>query len=191
MKISIICEPRSGSQNLFKWFYLHENFTCYFKTGETRYEKPKNINNFSDGLKEIHNNTKYNTEHLIIKEDYYVGSNLNYLIENSDKVIYLYRKNKKEQIESWINATKTNNFFAPWNFKIIQDDSTYNYFSDLKNEFNDKFINNINFIITYEELYYNNGIDKIIQYLDIDSLDKSKWPVGEKYRTDLPITSLL
>lgn len=191
MKIALICEPRSGSQNLFKWVYLHENFTCFFKTGKTHYEKPKNFDNFSNGLKEIHNNCKYNTKYLAIKEDYYVGSNMDSLIENSDKVIYLYRENKKEQIESWVNATKTNNFFTTWNFKNISDTSAEKYFSELKNEFYHKFVNDSNFTISYEELYYENKIQKIIDYLGIENLNKSNWPIGEKYRLDLQIKSII
>lgn len=191
MKIALICEPRSGSQNLFKWFYLHENFTCFFKTGENRYEKPKNLDSFSNGLKEIHNKCIYSTDHLVIKEDYYVGSDMDSLIKNFDKVIYLYRKNKKEQIESWINATKTNNFFESWVYKNINDTRDEQYFLELKRKFTSNFIDDKNFTITYEELYYENGIYKIIQYLGIPNLNPSIWPVGKKYRFDLQITLII
>jgi len=191
MKIGLICEPRSGSQNLFKWFYQQENFTCFFKTGENRYEKPKNIDNFTNGLKELHNNCTYTTEHLAIKEDYYIGSNINPLINNSDKIIYLYRENKNEQIQSWINAKKTNNFFTSWNFRNIKDDNEHQYFLDLKKEFKSKFINNSNFTISYEELYYKNGINKITEYVGISGLSKTSWPGGEKYRNDLQIKSII
>jgi hypothetical protein len=191
MKIALICEPRSGSQNLFKWLYLQESFTCFFKTGENHYEKPKNIDNFSNGLKEIYNDCIYDTKHLAIKEDYYVGSDMNSLIKNSDKVIYLYRENEKEQIESWVNAKKTNNFFTSWKFRNINDSYEYQYFLDLKKGFKNNFINDTNFIITYEELYYGDKIDKIIEYLGIENINKSTWPLGKKYRVDLEIKSII
>jgi antitoxin component YwqK of YwqJK toxin-antitoxin module len=41
------------------------------------------------------------------------------------------------------------------------------------------------------ELYYKNGINKIIEYVGISGLNKIDWPLGEKYRNNFQIKSII
>ena len=137
----------------------------------------------------IHQSQNWNV--YIINDKFYPGQDASQLISISDKIACLYRENEKEQIESWVNAKKTNNFFTSWKFRNINDSYEYQYFLDLKKGFKNNFINDTNFIITYEELYYGDKIDKIIEYLGIENINKSTWPLGKKYRVDLEIKSII
>jgi tryptophan synthase alpha subunit len=47
------------------------------------------------------------------------------------------------------------------------------------------------FVMSYEELYYNNGFEKIVNYLNIDSVKNIDFPYGEKYRLDKIISNKL
>jgi hypothetical protein len=38
------------------------------------------------------------------------------------------------------------------------------------------------FKISYEELYYNNGFQKILDYLNVNGLENKNFPYGKKYR---------
>ena len=62
MVVTILAEPRSGSTNLANWFYLNKNFTTLFIPSD-----PKSKWYKSESPKDY----KYNTQHLLIKEDYY------------------------------------------------------------------------------------------------------------------------
>ena len=95
MVITILAEPRSGSTNLANWFFLNKKFTTLFTPSDPKSkwyktQSPKQYN--------------YNTEHLLVKEDYYHYKNYDELIEISNKIILLYRENSEEQIHSWTNA---------------------------------------------------------------------------------------
>jgi hypothetical protein len=53
------------------------------------------------------------------------------------------------------------------------------------NEFEIEYrLNNDMFKISYEELYYKNGFEKIVNYLNIDSVKNIDFPYGQKYRLD-------
>jgi hypothetical protein len=173
MIITILAEPRSGSTNLANWFYLNKNFTTLFIPSDPQSKWYK-----SESPKDY----KYNTQHLLIKEDYYHYKNFNDVLDISDKVICLYRENTEEQIESWINAKKTNNWHNNWVLKNIKNIDETNFFIELKNSFKKEFLTKNYFKISYEELYYNNGFQKIIEYLNIDCVKNENFPIGEKYR---------
>jgi hypothetical protein len=180
MVITILAEPRTGSTNLANWFNSNNDFTILQeplnKYGKS-YKKNKPINTWS-----------YNTPHLLIKEIYDPNKNLKELIEFSDKIIILYRKNKKEQLESWLVAMVTNNWGVKWvNRKINIPDK------ELKIEIFNKMVNGFEkeyrscdnmFKISYEELYYYNGFEKIVNYLNIESVKNINFPHGQKYRLD-------
>ncbi len=173
MVITILAEPRSGSTNLTNWFYLNKNFTTLFIPSDPKSQWYK-----SESPKQY----KYNTEHLLIKEDYYPYKNFDELISISDKIILLYRENKEEQIQSWINAKLTNNWHNQWVSKNIKNDKEVLFFTELKNSFKENYLNKNYFKISHEELYYNNGFQKIVEYLNIDCVKNENFPIGEKYR---------
>ena len=177
MVITILAEPRSGSTNLTNWFYFNKNFTTFF---EPLNPISKWVQN---GIEP--KDYKYNTKHLCLKEIYYPHKNWENLIATSDKIIVLYRENGQEQLESFLNSIKTNN----WDNEYIYKPETNNflneksiYFNRLKTEFKEKYINNNFFTISYEDLYYNNGFEKIVNYLNIPEVKNIGFPVGSRYR---------
>jgi hypothetical protein len=182
MVITILAEPRSGSTNLTNWFYLNKNFTTLFipsdpKSKWYKLESPKDY--------------KYNTEHLLVKEDYYHYKNFDELISISDKIILLYRENADDQIESWTNAKTTKNWHDEWVSKNIKNINETQFFIELKNSFKTNYLNKNYFKISYEELYYNDGFEKIVNYLELQCVQNTNFPIGRKYRIDLKINKLI
>lgn len=177
MIVTILAEPRSGSTNLTNWFYFNKNFTALFEPANS-------------GSKWYQNGTspkdyKYNTKHLCIKEIYYPGINWDPLINVSDKIIVLYRENIQEQLESFLNSIKTNNWHTNYVYKPEENDLLNEktiFFNALKTEFKENYIDKGFFRISYEELYYSNGFEKIVNYLDIADVKNIGFPVGNKYR---------
>lgn len=170
MRILLLCEPRSGSTNFANWFLLQKDFTVLFLPTDPeskwyRVEFPY----------------KYNTKHLLIKEDFYVKKNYDNLISIADKIILLHRENELEQIESWLQAKYTNNWHTQYVFKKEYDKNEETFFKELKKAFKENYLNKY-FTISYEELYFSNGLNKVIDYLNIKELQKDLWPVGTKYR---------
>ena len=183
MIITILAEPRSGSTNLTNWFYSNKNFTTLFE--------PSNpVSKWFQNSKEP-KDYKYKTEHLLIKEDYYHYKNYDIFTSTSDKVICLYRENEKEQIESWINAKTTNNWDKQWVSKELKNDNETNFFLELKKSFKEKYLDKDYFNISYEELYYNNGFRKVLDYLNMDELENKNFPYGQKYRINVNKTKSL
>ena len=178
MVVTILAEPRSGSTNLTNWFYFNKNFTTLFEPANPGSKWFQN---------KIHpKDYKYKTKHLCIKEIYYPNINWDLLLGASDKIIVLYRENAQEQLESFLNALNTDNWHLPYvyeNFKTSITKEKTEYFNILKSEFKEKYINNKDFFtISYEELYYNNGFEKIVNYLNIEEVKNIKFPIGNKYR---------
>jgi hypothetical protein len=181
MIVSLISEPRSGSNTLMEWFKRQEEFDVFLFPS---YEKSKVYQN---GI--APKNYTYKKNHLFIKEEFHDSTNqYTDLNDQSNFVIYLYRENLIEQVESWLHSKKTNNWNKSWihekNNSIITE-YDINEFKILKNDFKNMFLNNEkNFTISYEELYYKNGIKKIIDYLKPIELKNINFPIGNRYRID-------
>lgn len=175
MIITILSEPRSGSTNLVKWFYHNKDFSILFLPSDRNSEWYIN---------KTPSEYRYITKHLLIKEECYELKNFDELISISDKIILLFRENTKEQIESWVNSTTTNNWNNQWVPTLNEDEEKKLYFEKLKNTFKRNFLDKEYFKISYEELYYRNGFQKILDYLDIDELENKNFPYGQKYRVD-------
>lgn len=182
MIITILAEPRSGSTNLANWFFLNKSFTTLFipSDSKSKWYTQKSPKEYT-----------YNTKYLLIKEDYYQYKNFDELISISDKIILLYRENVKEQIESWTNAKLTNNWDNQWTLKNIKNNNEIEFFIELKNSFKKEYLDKDYFKISYEELYYNNGFVKILDYLDITDLENKNFPYGKKYRINVNTTKNL
>lgn len=188
MVILLLCEPRSGSTNLANWFYYNKNFTTLFNPDIP----PEHTNSLDDKWYQNGVSPKdyeYKTEHLLIKEDFYHYRDYSEFTDISDKVICLYRKNESEQIESWVNAKKTNNWSNRWvylkdDFKL--DETEVNFFKELKKTFRERYLNDpTHFKISYEELYNENGFQKIVDYLNLNCVKNINFPIGSKYRIDV------
>jgi hypothetical protein len=179
MVITILAEPRSGSTNLANWFYFNKDFTILYEpitSPKWKWYK----HGVSPKLWE------YKTLHLLVKESFRPDVDFSELIEISDKVIILYRENISEQTESWLNANKTNNWDKAWVFKenLIKDEDA-SYFNQIKKGLKENYLNKDYFNISYEELYYNDGFQKILDYLNMDELENKNFPYGTKYRINV------
>lgn len=185
MVITILAEPRSGSTNLANWFYFNKNFTLLFEPiTSPKWQWYKH--GISPKLWE------YKTPHLLVKEIFKPDEDFSELIEISDKVIILHRENTIEQTESWLNANKTNNWDKAWVFKkdLIKDEDAW-YFNELKKGIKENYLDKNYFNISYEELYYNNGFQKILDYLNMNELENKNFPYGEKYRINSTTNKLI
>jgi hypothetical protein len=193
MVISAICEPRSGSTNLAKWFKTKDNFTSFIE--------PLNVvSKEYRGYKSVFD-WNYNTKHLFIKEVYRPSNKkwsnlLDDVIKFSDKVIILYRENKEEQHESFLNAVKTNNWLNKWyvgekNYTHKQEN--VDYLNALTNQFKEEYFDNNDFFhISYEELYQSSdGIKRLIEFIGLEELSNDNFPFGEKYRTEKIVDKII
>jgi hypothetical protein len=177
MIITILAEPRSGSTNLANWFYFNKDFTTLFEPINTKSKWYQN--------EIMPKDYKYNTKHLCIKEIYYPGVDCDSLLNISDKIIVLYRENVQEQLESFLNSIKTNNWDNNYIYKPEESDLLNEktiFFNRLKTQFKEKYINKEFFTISYEELYYRNSFQKIVDYLELDCVKNENFPYGQKYR---------
>ena len=176
MIITILSEPRSGSTNLVNWFYHNKNFTISFLPSdkESQWYRDKPPSDY-----------RYVTKYFLIKEDYYHYKNFDELIFVSDKIILLYRENTIEQIESWINSKTTNNWDREWVPNSIKNEREELFFQELKQSFKFNYLDKKYFKISYEELYFKNGFQKILDYLDINELENKNFPYGKKYRINV------
>ena len=178
MVITILAEPRSGSSNLTNWFYFNKDFTALFEPANPGSKWFQNEINPKD--------YKYNTKHLCIKEIYYPGINWDSILNISDKIIVLYRDNTQEQLESFLNSIQTNNWHKSYVYKPEENDLLNTkaiFFNTLKSEFKEKYIDNTTYFkISYEELYYNNGFQRIVDYIDLPEVVNVDFPYGQKYR---------
>ena len=180
MIITIISEPRSGSTNLCNWFSLNKDFTVLLEPYNSKSDQYKN--------NLLPKEWKYYTKHFIIKEIYTKEIDFTKLLEISDKVIVLYRNNDEEQLSSWKNAVITNNWDKKWVYNGKTDNKktiVTDYFFEIKEGIKKDFIDKDYFSISYEELYYNNGFQKIVDYLNIVGVENIKFPYGQKYRVNI------
>jgi hypothetical protein len=184
MLITVIAEPRSGSTNLAIWFSCVKSFTVLFEPTNPTID---DNNEFIDTLPI---NWKYNTEHLLVKEIYTENNSIqSELVKISNKVIVLYREDKISQFESWNHAMFTKEWDARWVYKpTLSDEETknmHNAFLELMSGFKNEYIDNSDFFkISYEELYYNNGFQRILDYIDLPEVQNIGFPYGAKYRVD-------
>jgi hypothetical protein len=189
MIITILSEPRSGSSNLLFWFNQSKDFTILLEPSTEddykRFSSPPyttlnkdviihNINNISTW--------EYSTQHLVIKEICYPNKNYENFFKSSNKVIILYRENYEEQKESWLMSVNTKKWGGEYFFdESLLLDKTDNHLIEIKEEIQ-KYKVKDNFIISYEELYFRGGINKLIDYIGIEELKTNQFPYGKKFR---------
>jgi uncharacterized protein YdhG (YjbR/CyaY superfamily) len=182
MIYTIIAEGRSGGQTLIEWFKLslkdfivsHEPFN-------------KDNKNFTENTDKTDFNWLDKNKNYIIKELY--SDDILPLLSISDNVICLYRENWKEQIKSLLYAVKTNRWHIKYTEenikKFITDDEIVDFYNctykKIKENFQNFIVTNNLKSISYEDLYYNNGIDKIKKHFNITS--NIEFPIGQRYFT--------
>lgn len=194
MIITIVSSPRSGSLSLWLWTkkIFKKKYTVLF---EPCYDtSPDYISDFNHNLNWINTNDNY-----IINTKYVSDSKgLNSLIEISDKVIFLYREDIKSQIESWVLASITNNWRYKYNINNRLDEINKQHekikhvteylkmYKSFIESFGEK--NNLK-VFSYEDLYFNNKIDDLKTFLNIDT--NTNFPIGSRYRHDIKTNKLL
>lgn len=177
MIITIIAEPRSGSTSLANWFlFKRKEFTVLLEPITT-----PGIMWYKNGISPEF--WKYNTPNLIVKEIYRPNVDFSELLKISDRVIILYRENSIEQYESWITAKKTNNWDKEWvyNQELINNDDM-GFFNELKAGIKREFLDKEYFKISYEEIYYKNQFQKLINYINLDCIKNENFPYNKKYK---------
>jgi hypothetical protein len=192
MIITIIAEPRSGSTNLTNWFGLKKEFTVFFEplnTGMKLYNQYKGDVSPKDWV--------YHTKYLLVKEIYKADSPfLKELVSISHKVIILYRENTKLQEESFQMAVYTGNWDRNWSYSPNKIEAISNvdleWFSNLKSNFKSEYVDDDSYFrISYEELYYKNGFQRIVDYIDLPEVQNINFPYGTKYRIENRIDKLI
>lgn len=176
MIITLLCEPRSGSTNLANWFRANKDFTVL--------NEPITNNHPELSKKGIPpSEWTYETKYLLVKEILGDWENPQELLSISDKIIVLYRENEEEQIESWLHARATGNWTKQWDYQKIEDQVEANLFREVKKEFRDKYLSENYFYVSYEELYYQNGFQRVVDYLNIEGIRNVGFPYGFRYRS--------
>jgi hypothetical protein len=183
MVYTIISEPRSGSSQLIDW--VRESQPNFIIAPEPWLNKQpefdtdnKNISHV-DWIDDFYN--------IFIKEIFYDHENYDNLIKKSDKVICLYRDNWYAQVRSLLFQEKQSEFLFNYDKKdvdnLITEDMILKYYNTHhihhKNKFKE-FISNKNLTsLSYEELYYGNGIKKFKDHFNITS--EVKFPLYERH----------
>jgi len=177
MVIIVIAEPRTGSTNLANWFSAKKNFTVLQEPIANLRAK-----DFKNGITPFR--WEYQTEHLFVKDILGNGLHFNELISISDRVILLYRENEEEQIESWLNAKVEGTWHQQWIYKELESKEEEEAFKKVKRRFKEEYLDKDFFKISYEELYYRDGFEKVLEYIGIEDLKNKGFPYGKKYRVN-------
>lgn len=187
MVYTIITEARTGGTHLVDALYKElPNFELAVEPWNG------SPNNFTDN-KDISNvNWIDNYENIIIKEIYDPNDDVNFLplIEKSDRVLCLYKDNWYSQIKSMLYSRN----FQEWQMEYkktdvdnkVSDDEIYEFyygsFKWYKKEFQN-FIKNMNLpSISYEKLYFQNGIREVKKIFNLK--DTFQFPIYERHLKD-------
>jgi hypothetical protein len=182
MFYTIIAEPRSGGTSLMYWFEkVFPNFTnitepyTNMETGWVDVRDPMQI----DWLNQY--------DDVVLKEIYEYDYNFKNLINKSDKVICLYRENWFAQIKSLLYLEYRDKFTTSYSIEevnsvITKEDIVYRYRTiqrERKRQFQEFIKENDFFAISYESLYFSNGIKTLKDYLGIQT--DIQFPVQKRY----------
>lgn len=192
MIITVLAEARSGSTSLASWFFGKKDFTVLYEP-----LNPLCPDYHKYATESSPKKWKYDTKHLLVKEMYGVDKNrLEELISISDRLIILYRENTQLQEESLKMAVHTDNWDRKWSYnpKVFGKLSEMNidWFKETKARFKKEYVDNDSYFrISYEELYYKNGFQRMVDYIDLPEVQNIDFPYGTKYRVDTKVDKLL
>jgi hypothetical protein len=172
MIYTIIAEPRSGGVSLMNWVEKSlPNFTIS--------QEPWFIENDlwvnGEDVSEVEWVKKY--DNIFIREIYKPTRDFNNLIKISDKVLCLYRDNWEEQIRSSLFQETNEKYLDNYNETDVLDVVTNDmirhryvyYFKEHKEKFK-QFIKENNFpSVSYENLYYGDGVGIIKKHFNFDT----------------------
>jgi hypothetical protein len=186
MIYTIIAEPRSGGTALMDW--IEKSLPNYVIAQEPYFIGNDNWVEGED-TNDIEWINKY--KNLFIREIYRQDRTVDSIVKRSDKTLCLYRENWYEQIKS-ILFQELNNYEGYMTTyqkkdvdKLVTDDMILNrfeFFNKTKIEFKKWAKENNLILVSYEELYYGNGIEVIKELFDIQSV--IKFPLNMRHLKD-------
>jgi hypothetical protein len=172
MKILILYLPRSGTNSITDYFLKqHPNYQ-YFNQPFTHYKEP--------GIKKTKYEECIKYENVLVKSDINSFSllkiNKRKIINDFDKVLLISRKNKREQVISWIVAENNENFLDKTKRKYCLDgiseelikyeEDMFVYWENILFELKDPLFR----FFYYEDLFYGD-FSELFDYLNINHID--------------------
>jgi hypothetical protein len=186
MIYTIIAEPRSGGTSLMDW--IEKSLPNYVIAQE-----PLFVGNdhWVDGenTDDIEWIGKY--ENLFIREIYRQDRKVDLLLERSDKVLCLYRDNWYDQVKSILyqEINDSQSYMTTYKKEHVDELVTdkliyekYDYFVKTKSEFQEWIKTNNLLCVSYEDLYYGEGINVIKEFFNINT--SLKFPLSLRHLKD-------
>jgi hypothetical protein len=183
MVYTLLAEPRSGGTDLMDWFgAVLSGFTI---AQEPYLRNSLNLFSHTEDVTDV----KWIDEHknVFIREIFERQRDFTNLINRSDKVFCLYRKNWYAQTKSKLFVQHHDEYKRIYTKKemdeLVSHDMVVNHyqmeFSKDKNAFQD-FIKSHNLMcVSYEDLYYQNDIQKVIDFLNLKT--DIKFPLSVRH----------
>jgi hypothetical protein len=173
MKILILYTPRSGTNSITDYFLKQYPNYEYFNQPFTRYKET--------GIKKTGYEECIKYENVLVKSDINSFSLLKIdkqkIINDFDKVLLISRKNKREQVISWIVAENNKNFLDKTKRKYYLDGIS----EEMIKEQEDEFVSFENVLFEskdplfrffyYEDLFYGD-FSELFDYLNINYIDE-------------------
>lgn len=183
---TIFAEPRSGGTSLMNWI---EKSLPNYVIAQEPYFIGNNHWIDSEDTNDVKWIDKY--ENLFIREIFRQDRCVDILLNRSDKVLCLYRENWYDQIKSIIYQEENNYDGYMTTYKkenvdlLVTDDlilGKYDFFNKTKIDFQ-KWIESNNLIsVSYEDLYYGDGINVIKDFFNIDT--PIEFPLTKRHLKD-------
>jgi hypothetical protein len=193
MIYTIIAEPRSGGVSLMNW--IGKSLPEFTIAQEPWFVK-NDMWVKGDDVNDVEWIKKY--DNIFIREIYKPTRDFKNLIDISDKVICLYRKNWEEQVRSIlyqgnedINLTYLESYEEEDVLKWVSDDKIkywyVDYFKQHKDSFKEFIKNNKFTSLSYENLYYGNDINILKKHFNFDS--EVQFPLNTRHlkRNGVPV----
>jgi hypothetical protein len=190
MIYTIIAEPRSGGVSLMNWV---EKSLPNFTISQEPWFVENDLWVNGEDVSEVEWVKKY--DNIFIREIYKPTRDFNNLIEISDKVLCLYRDNWEEQIRSSLfqetNEKYLDNYDESDVLDVVTNDMIRHryvyYFKEHKEKFK-LFIKENNFpSVSYENLYYGDGIETIKKHFNFET--DVEFPLNNRHlkRDGIPV----
>jgi hypothetical protein len=173
MKILILYTPRSGTNSITDYFLKQNPNYEYFNQPFTLYEE--------SGIKKIPYEECIKYENVLVKSDINNFSllkiNKQKIVNDFDKVLLISRKNKRDQVISWLIAEKNKNFLDKTKRKYYLDGINEEMIKEQEDRF--AYFENILYTLKdplfrffyYEDLFYGD-FSELFDYLNINHIDE-------------------
>ncbi len=185
MIYTIIAEPRSGGTALMDW--LEQSMPDY-KIAQEPYFIQNSRWVEGEDVSKVDWIDEYNN--IVIREIYKNERDFTNLINKSDKVICLFRRNWYEQIKSILFNRHKDHYLTTYTEQevnqLVTDEEIDKYYNDFfikeKTGLKNLIKRNRFDTIVYEDLYYGNHIDKVKSFFNITS--EVPFPINKRHLKD-------